>query len=194
MNTDWETRYQAGDTPWDKGSASPPLVDWLKKNSMQGRVLVPGCGSGQDVRAIAATGTHVLGLDIAPSAIRAARGNHNITTATYEEGDLFELSPEFAEAFDWVFEHTCFCAISPVMRRDYVNAVGSVLRSGGHLLAVFYLNPGLDDPDDGPPFSVSREELYAYFDEDFVWINDYVPTVAFPGREGREVLALLRKR
>jgi SAM-dependent methyltransferase len=40
---------------------------------MTGRVLVPGCGSGHDVRAIAQKKTAlVVGMDIAPSAIRTA--------------------------------------------------------------------------------------------------------------------------
>ena len=33
MSTDWEAQYQANDTPWDKGEASPGLVDWLAAQS-----------------------------------------------------------------------------------------------------------------------------------------------------------------
>ena len=28
--TDWESRYQAGDMPWEKGSAAPPLLELLE--------------------------------------------------------------------------------------------------------------------------------------------------------------------
>jgi len=31
---DWEARYQAGDTPWDKGRAHPALVQWLSENRL----------------------------------------------------------------------------------------------------------------------------------------------------------------
>ncbi|MBJ7285257.1 MAG: thiopurine S-methyltransferase, partial [Akkermansiaceae bacterium] len=45
---DWELRYQSGDTPWEKGSASPALIELLGKfrDWGLGPVLVPGCGLG----------------------------------------------------------------------------------------------------------------------------------------------------
>ncbi|MFM8766042.1 MAG: thiopurine S-methyltransferase, partial [Spartobacteria bacterium] len=48
---DWNTRYVAGDTPWDKGTAHPALVARLQNQPLKGSVLVPGCGAGHDVRA-----------------------------------------------------------------------------------------------------------------------------------------------
>src|SRR2546425_62305 len=44
----WEGRYQAKDTPWDKGEASPGLVDFLATHPelKRGTVCVPGCGFG----------------------------------------------------------------------------------------------------------------------------------------------------
>jgi hypothetical protein len=52
---DWEQRYETGDTPWEKGAPAPPLLEWLEsRGSIRGDILVPGCGSGHDVRAIAA--------------------------------------------------------------------------------------------------------------------------------------------
>ena len=67
--------------------------------------------------------------------------------------------PGFTGGFDWVWEHTCFCAISPSLRQAYARAVASALRPGGEFLAVFYLDPGYSSPDEGPPFGVSKEEL-----------------------------------
>ena len=69
MARDWNAAYEGGDTPWDKGYASPPLIEFLKLQSISGRVLVPGCGAGHDVRALAAEGAEVVGLDIAPRGI-----------------------------------------------------------------------------------------------------------------------------
>src|SRR5215831_16826902 len=70
----WENRYQTSDMPWEKGAPSPGLVDFLAANPNlpRGTVCVPGCGTGHDVRAWAAAGFTVCGLDIAPSAIRLA--------------------------------------------------------------------------------------------------------------------------
>src|SRR6266849_9414367 len=73
--TEWEARYQSGDMPWEKGEASPGLVDFLAAHPdlPRGTVGVPGCGTGHDVRAWAAAGFEAAGFDIAPSAIRLAR-------------------------------------------------------------------------------------------------------------------------
>src|ERR1700744_2226220 len=73
MPTDWEDQYRKGETPWDKGVPSPGLVDFLAVEMVSGRVLVPGCGLGHDVRALAATADEVVGLDLAASAVAAAR-------------------------------------------------------------------------------------------------------------------------
>ena len=49
----WESHYQKGETPWDKGEASPGLLDFLQSHPdlMKGSVCIPGCGMGHDVRA-----------------------------------------------------------------------------------------------------------------------------------------------
>ena len=65
--------------------------------------------------------------------------------------------------FDWVFEHTLFCAIDVDRRHDYVEAVLHWLKPGGHYLAVNYLIPDKD----GPPFGTSRAELMDWFSTSF---------------------------
>ncbi len=201
MPTDWNASYRAGQTPWDKGAAAPPLLEWLEKptHHFAGDVLVPGCGFGHDVRAIAATqqAQQVLGLDLSEAAVAQARQYPAVGEESYVEGDLFALPPDFHERFDWVFEHTCFCAIDPARRTDYVSAVAGTLRTGGHLLAIFYLRPyaggEAPPPGGGPPFGTTLEELDGLFAERFYLVETWKPTRAFPGREGREIVRLLRR-
>ena len=191
-STDWEAHWQTGDTPWEKGAPSPPLLDWLTKDQISGRVFVPGCGSGHDVRAIAAAGAEPLGIDLSPTAIGRAQDFPRAGAEHYRVANLFAMPPELVGAFDWVFEHTCFCAIDPSRRSDYAAAVSAALKPQGRLLAVFYLDPGGDR--EGPPFGVSREELDRLFGPHFETLDDYVPTVSYPGREGRELVRVLRRR
>ncbi len=192
--TNWEAQYQARDTPWDKGAPCPGLVDYLASAGSLGRVLVPGCGLGHDVRALAAHAKEVVGLDLAPSAIAAARGFSKVGTERYEAGDLFALPEDGRGSFDMVWEHTCFCAIDPARRPDYVAAVAGALRAGGELLAIFYLDPGQPSPADGPPFETSLQELDGLFGVAFELQREWAPSCAYPGREGREWMRLLRKR
>jgi methyl halide transferase len=194
--TDWEKLYQTGEAAWDKGAPAPPLLAYLKENKLTGRWLVPGCGRGHDVRALAGAGAEsVVGLDYAPTAVEDARiALADLPNVSVIQADLFALPDELLGAFDGVFEHTCYCAIPRERRDDYVRAVHSALKPGGILLAVFYLDPRDNpDPNLGPPFNATLGELDAQFSPYFSLEIDEVPTSAYPGREGRERLRLLRK-
>ncbi|HEY2572915.1 MAG TPA: methyltransferase domain-containing protein, partial [Verrucomicrobiaceae bacterium] len=109
----WENRYQTRDMPWEKGAPSPGLVDFLSAHPAlaRGEVCVPGCGTGHDARAWARAGFAAVGFDIAPSAVQlaseAARAEG--VAATFRLGDFLSEAPPFQ--FDWLFEHTLFCAI-----------------------------------------------------------------------------------
>jgi SAM-dependent methyltransferase len=192
MPTDWEAQYQKNETPWDKGAPSPGLVDYLAAEPLRGRVLVPGCGLGHDVRALAATADEVVGLDIARLAVDRAERYPKAGNERYAQGNLFDLPAEFRGAFDWVFEHTCFCAIDPAMRPAYVEAVATALRPGGKYLAVFYLDPGNDSPDEGPPFEVSIADLDRLFLPRFTLVREWLPEHTYPNRAGCEWMRVMQ--
>jgi SAM-dependent methyltransferase len=194
MPTDWESKYRESETPWDKGAASPGLVDFLGENPLGGRVLVPGCGFGHDVRALAAMGAEVIGIDIAPSAVQSAEKIPPVGRERYELANLFDLPAHLRGSCDWLWEHTCFCAIDPAQRPAYVEGVASALVPGGHFLAIFYLDPGNDRPDEGPPFEVSVAELDRLFLPRFELVREWLPAHTYPNREGREWMRLMRPR
>src|ERR1041385_563491 len=108
----WENRYQTKDMPWEKGEPSPGLVDFLQSHPdlARGSVCVPGCGTGHDVRAWARAGFAAFGFDIAPRAIRlAAETTEKGLPAEFQQKDFLRDEPPCL--FDWLFEHTLFCAI-----------------------------------------------------------------------------------
>ena len=187
----WESRYQTADMPWEKGAPSPGLVDFLQTESKlpRGTVCVPGCGTGHDVRAWAAAGFKTTGYDIAPSAIQLATEKTRAAnvTADFRLGDFLRDEPPFL--FDWVFEHTLFCAIQPGERDAYVEAAVRWLKPGGQYLAVNYLIPETD----GPPFGTTREELIERFSPRFDLLKDWVPK-SYPNRTGLERMLWWRKK
>lgn len=190
---DWELRYNTGDTPWQKAHAHPALLDWLANSPMHGKVLVPGCGCGHDVRAIAGGGADVLGIDIAPSAVRLAESFPRAGSERYVLGDFLTGDATAHGPFDWIFEHTCLCAIPPARRSEYVAAAAAALREGGLLLAVLYSNP--DNPDPGkPPFACPDSEIDRLFERHFETVESRTSPPTFQEREDRETLRLFRKR
>jgi cyclopropane fatty-acyl-phospholipid synthase-like methyltransferase len=181
----WEQRYQTKDMPWEKGEASPGLVDFLAAHPdlVKGTVCVPGCGTGHDVRAWARAGFQVFGYDIAPSAVRLAAQRTKAAglSARFEVVDFLRDPPPMR--FDWVFEHTLFCAIQLRERPEYVRAVLRWLKPRGQYLAVNYLIPDKD----GPPFGTTRTQLWRRFSPHFKLLEEWVPR-SYPNRKGLELM------
>lgn len=182
---DWEARYQTNDMPWEKGAASPGLVDFLAANPQlpKGTVGVPGCGTGHDVRAWAKAGFKSYGFDLAPSAIRLSRERTAAAglTAEFTQANFLQDEPPFL--FDWIFEHTLFCAIDRPERDNYVRAVSKWLKPNGQYLAVNYLIPD----EDGPPFGTTRDEQWIRFSPHFNLLKEWVPR-SYPNRIGLELM------
>ena len=187
----WEQRYQTRDMPWEKGAPSPGLVDFLAAhaNLPRGTVCVPGCGSGHDVREFARAGFDTFGFDIAPSAISLAEKGAQAAglTAKFQLADFLRDEP--SQKFDWLFEHTLFCAIQPYERDDYVRAVLRWLKPGGTYLVVNYF---ICDPD-GPPWPTTRAEQLERFSPHFELLADWTPR-SYPNREGKERMFWWRGR
>jgi len=166
----------------------------LKEIPLTGRVLVPGCGAGHDVRAIAAQGAEsVLGLDISSTALNLARSFPKAGNECYVEGDFLTKNAVPVGAFDFLFEHTCLCAIPPHRRADYVRAAATALREGGFLLAILFTNPENPDPH-SPPFRCDLAEMVQLFGEDFDILETLEEIPTYRERIGRETLCLMRKK
>lgn len=193
----WEARYLSGDTRWDKGVPAPGLIEFLQARPElpRGSVAVPGCGSGHDARAWCDFGFNARGFDIAPGAIRLALQRTEAWRTTAPAGtpapsfslcDFLRDNPPFR--FDYVFEHTLFCAIQPAERGAYVEALLRWLKPRGDYLAVNYIVC-----DGKPPFPVSRAELWARFRPRFHLIDQWVPR-SYHNRAGRELMCWWRRK
>jgi methyl halide transferase len=190
----WEQRYQAGDDPWDLGLPTPPLDHLLDSDQAPppGRMAALGVGSGLDALRFAAAGFDVVGVDFAPTAIARARQNAITQGLNVEfvQQDIFALPLEWHHSFDYVLEHTCFCAIEPTLRSAYVQVVRQLLRPEGKLIALFFTH----DRDGGPPFGVTPQGIRDYF-EPYFDVAMLVPaTDSIAQRQGEEHLAIFQRR
>jgi SAM-dependent methyltransferase len=187
----WENLYQAGDMRWEKGAPSPGLVDFLATHpNLPGEtVCVPGGGTGHDAGEWAKAGFRVYGYDIAPSAVRLSqeRARAGGWRAEFRVADFLRDAPPFC--FDWLFEHTLFCAIQPAERERYVQAAARWLKPGGYYLSINYFIPDTD----GPPFGVTRNEIMLRFESAFELLEEWVPR-SYPNRTGLERAFWWRKR
>jgi SAM-dependent methyltransferase len=190
---DWDECYRRGEVFWDKGMPSPPMTQYLERRPVSGRALVPGCGRGHEVALAVECGLDAAGLDIAPTAVEEARGLYPHLAERFVIGDFFDPPAEMRGACDVVLEHTCMSALPPAMRTTYRRGIDLALRPGGLLIGVWYINPALEPGDEGPPYPLRVADLTALFEDGYEVEDDYVPEVAFEGREGRERVRVLRR-
>ena len=183
-SSDWNKAYVSGDTPWDKGSAAPPLNDWLNRNQIGGEVLVLGSGLGHDVRCLAHYASGITAMDISAKAVEMAKSFPLVNRERYLCDDFFNTNSLRDHEFDWIFEHTFFCAIQPELRANYLDRVLQFLKPKGQLLGIFFLEtePSAADSQEGPPYKVSKTFLYEFFTPKFEFLEAYVPTKSYACR------------
>jgi SAM-dependent methyltransferase len=188
----WEKRYRTGETGWDQGEPSPGLLDFFSEETYKpGFILVPGCGRGHDALALAKAGYKVVGVDISTTALEEARrlAQADGLQIQFEQADFFNLPDSLRGPYDSIFEHTFFCAIDPAHRDRYVETVAGLLKKNGLLIGVFFNI----QPETGPPFGTTREELLDRFRPFFRLVFERVPP-SLPDREGQELLMFWQKK
>ncbi len=190
----WEQKYQEKNTRWDIGEAAPPFVSLLSSSDapLPGRIAVLGCGRGYDAVLFAKYGFEVIGLDFSTSAIMEAEKLAKSANCDIKflQHDIFDLPAYFTAYFDYILEHTCFCAIDPTQRLSYVQVASSILKSKGQLIGLFFTH----NRSGGPPFGATSEEIREYFQADFKihYLNPVVNSA--PSRQGEEHLGLFSLR
>jgi len=189
----WNQIYEDEGRPgWDMDGATP-LVSELLTLALPlglrpgGDLVVPGCGYGHDAAELESRGFAVTGLDFAPLAIQGAMHRYGDRVA-WSQGDWFatHLGP-----WDAIFDHTCFVAMDPPRRSDYVAACASHLRSRGlWLVALFHEVKGPA----GPPHAIAMAEMRAVAEAHFDILHLAPAEQSHPRRAGREFLLVARKR
>ncbi len=192
----WDERWVTADTPWDLGTAAPPIARALGTGfvapdpNRRCRALVIGCGAGHDARAAADAGFETTGIDLSATAVARAKliAEQAASSARFVVADFFALPAEL-RGNDLVVEHTLFCAIDPADRDRYVDAAADALAPGGRMLALFWLIR----PETGPPFGTTEAELRHRFGRRFRFVHTECPPDSHPRGAGKELLAVLAK-
>jgi SAM-dependent methyltransferase len=180
----WNSRYLNRQTPWDFGGVPADLSAYLKRNKKGGRVLIPGCGSGYEIRAFADAGFDVTAMDLAPAAVERARKLGGPVLAKHIfAGDFFHYDFGTAQ-FDIIYERTFLCAIMPDRREAYRDRIASLLRYRGSLLGYFYYQ--IPVVENGPPFGFAWGTADELFSRYFLLVKDQPVEDSLPVFSGRE--------
>ncbi len=194
----WREKFQARDTPWDRGEVHPQLRRWIDEGALKPcRILVPGCGSGHEVAYLAAHGFDVTAIDYATEAVQLARERVAAAglKANVEEADA--LTWNSSHALDVVYEQTCLCALHPDHWVAYAAQVRKWLRPGGTMFALFMQaarEGAADGFVEGPPYHCDVNAMRALFpDSHWEWGKPPFVRTAHP-RGIYELGAILTRR
>jgi len=156
----WDTRYASGKTPWDFHGVPKSLRAFLKSHE-PGTVLIPGCGTSQDVRAFLEASWKAAAIDFSPVAVKQARAQLGKGADSVILGDFFKY--DFEMEFDVIYERTFLSALSPKLWPAYANRMAQLLRPDG-LLAGIFLYGQESDP---PPYMLAEGQLDGLFAKKF---------------------------
>jgi SAM-dependent methyltransferase len=136
----------------------------------------------------------VIGIDLSEKARDAFYAMHDDLPGPvrYEVTDFFAF--EIEGGVDFVWDYTFFCALDPERRGDWAEVIARLLRPGGLLATLIF---PFEDPisdREGPPWPINTELVRGFLGTRFDEVHVQPVEQSHPGREGRERLALWRRR
>jgi thiopurine S-methyltransferase len=174
----WHERWETSRIGFHQGDINPCLMGYWPSLALHegGRVLVPLCGKSRDMFWLLEQGFAVTGIEISPIAVEAFFTENRLAPVVTREdrcirwktetleilcGDFFELQQADIGTCDGVYDRAALIALPPAMRPGYVNHLCGLLQRHvrGLLLTLDYDQSEMQ----GPPFSVSDEELSRLF-------------------------------
>ncbi len=169
----WERFYASTPIermPWYSEILDEELEYYLSRFApLPGRMLELGCGAGNQAARLAAIGYEVIGVDIAPDAIKyAKRAFEGLNPRLkFEVRDVVN-SLSGLGTFDYAFDRGCFHTLSPEQRERYVENVKNCLEKGGIL---FLKTFSKKEPGTWGPYRFDGKELEEYFKNAFILLE-----------------------
>jgi SAM-dependent methyltransferase len=157
----WDESYLDGPAPWDIGQPQPAILRLASVGAFAGAVLDAGCGTGENTLHVASLGLHVLGVDVAETAVSIAREKaaaRGLDT-DFVVADVFQLD-RLGHMFETVLDCGLFHTFDSAERQDYVASLASVTSRGANVYVLCLSDVG---PGTVGPHPVSQQELRAPF-------------------------------
>jgi SAM-dependent methyltransferase len=157
---EWDQHYVEGEAPWDSGVPSKELIRVLDEESIKpGRTAELGCGTGTNSIYLASRGFDVMGFDLSPAALTAARKKATEAGAKvrFVEADLCKFTLD-VPPFDFVFDRGCYHAARRVDQPGLIRTLKRLSRPGTRFLLL--AGNAKEKREPGPP-TISEDEIRA---------------------------------
>lgn len=176
MDSDfWIKKWQQGDTRFHQAKFHPALEKYSQRFSA-GKILVPLCGKSLDMLYLASQGHLVIGVELSIIACRDFFKENEIsfTEKAVEDftvfesdkvtlwcGDFFKLPEHVWHEVSGIYDRAALVALPEEMRRRYAAEIVKHRKDSFGILLISFEYP--KDTIEGPPFSVTEEEIKRIF-------------------------------
>lgn len=182
----WVQRWRDNHLGWHLPEVHPLLVKFFPRfHLISGdNVFVPLCGKSQDMVWLAGQGMQVIGSEVSPIAVRDFFREQRLEPVgtelgklicwqagpyTLYQGDYFDLAPEHVSGVKFVYDRAALIALpkdGEFGRKAYVKQMRNLFAAAVQtlLITLDYDQSVMD----GPPFSVSYEEVIWHYAFDHI--------------------------
>ena len=177
----WHNRWENNLTGFHLDEVNPHLKEnWSVLNlPAESRIFVPLCGKSQDLIWLGEQGHQVVGIELSPLAVDAFFSENDLMVERSQVGgleywqsekislfcgDFFDLTAEILGQVDAVYDRASLIALPPAMRQNYAAKMTELAQSAPKLLVTLEYDQSKMD---GPPFSVSEDEVQALYEANY---------------------------
>lgn len=182
METDfWHSRWENNLTGFHLNEVNPYLKAHFVSLGLKSaaRIFVPLCGKSLDLMWLAEKGYEVVGVELSPIAVEAFFTENNMQAQldtvdglsrwqsgniTVFCGDFFNLSVAVLGQVDAVYDRASLIALPVSMRKEYADKLTQLAENAPKLLITLEYQQSKMD---GPPFSVTENEITALYGEHY---------------------------
>lgn len=135
----FEQAYRDGAPPWVIDEPQPAVVALAAAGALTGRILEPGCGTGEHTVHLTRLGLDVLGTDASTTALDRARATAAAAGVEARFAIMDALRPDDRLGpFDTVLDSALFHLFDAGDQARYADALAGLVRQGGtvHVLAL----------------------------------------------------------
>ena len=173
----WHQRWEKNEIAFHQSKANPLLVEYFHELSLAkgSRIFVPLCGKTLDISWLLSNGYRVAGAELSKVAIEqlfmelgvqpkiSGVGEVDQWSANNIDifvGDIFALSRKILGPVDAIYDRAALVAFPEEMRNRYTAHLTEMTDKAPQLLICYDYDQRLME---GPPFSVSNEEVKGYY-------------------------------
>lgn len=173
----WHDRWASNEIGFHKSEANPLLVKYVDALSLAtgSRFFLPLCGKTLDIGWLLSRGYRVAGAELSAIAIEQLFAQLGVTPtitrvgtlAHYRAprldlfvGDIFRVTPELLGPVDAIYDRAALVALPQDMRARYAAHLATLTAHAPQLLISFEYDQRVME---GPPFSVSEEEIRQHY-------------------------------